>query len=57
MSRTAVKTVQGADTRLDVAYVVTQLSRFMENPGQQHWKAVICVSRYLKTLWDYLRRQ
>ena len=57
MSRTAVKGVQGADTRLDVAYVVTQLSRFMYNPGQQHWKAAIRVFRYLKILWDYLRRQ
>ncbi|RAW34840.1 hypothetical protein PC110_g8825 [Phytophthora cactorum] len=24
-------------TRLDIAYVVTQLSRFLENPGLQHW--------------------
>ncbi|OWY94167.1 polyprotein, partial [Phytophthora megakarya] len=31
-------------TRPDVAYIVTQLSRFLENPGQQHWKAAIRVS-------------
>ncbi|ETP08782.1 hypothetical protein F441_15296 [Phytophthora nicotianae CJ01A1] len=35
-------------TRPDVAYIVTQLSRFLENPGQQHWKAAIRVLRYLK---------
>ncbi|OWZ06259.1 polyprotein [Phytophthora megakarya] len=34
--------------RPDVAYIVTQLSRFLENPGQQHWKAAIGVLRYLK---------
>ncbi|GMF31993.1 unnamed protein product [Phytophthora fragariaefolia] len=36
-------------TRPDVAFVVTQLSRFLENPGLQHWKAAIRVLRYLKS--------
>ncbi|POM80562.1 Integrase catalytic core protein [Phytophthora palmivora] len=40
-------------TRPDVAYVVTQLSRFLENPGQQHWKAAIRVLRYLKTTREH----
>ncbi|CAH0473176.1 unnamed protein product [Peronospora belbahrii] len=40
-------------TRLDVAYVVTQLSRFLENPGQQHSKAVIRALSYLRTTKDY----
>ncbi|CAI5723456.1 unnamed protein product [Peronospora farinosa] len=40
-------------TRPDVAYIITQLSRFLENPGQQHWKASIRVLRYLKTTRDY----
>jgi hypothetical protein len=40
-------------TRPDVAYIVTQLSRFLENPGQQHWKAAIRVLRYLKTTKDF----
>uniref|UniRef100_A0AAV1UBQ4 Polyprotein n=1 Tax=Peronospora matthiolae TaxID=2874970 RepID=A0AAV1UBQ4_9STRA len=40
-------------TRPDVMYVITQLSRFLENPGQQHWKAAIRVLRYLKTTRDY----
>ncbi|KAE9296708.1 hypothetical protein PR003_g23685 [Phytophthora rubi] len=39
-------------TRPDVAYIVTQLSRFLENPGQQHWKAAIRVLRYLKSTKD-----
>jgi hypothetical protein len=40
-------------TRPDVAYIVTQLSRFLENPGQQHWKAAIRVLRYLKATKDF----
>ena len=36
-------------TRPDIAYVVTQLSRFLEKPGLQHWSAAIRVVRYLKT--------
>ncbi|KAE8880335.1 Retrovirus-related Pol polyprotein from transposon TNT 1-94 [Phytophthora fragariae] len=39
-------------TRPDMAYIVTQLSRFLENPGQQHWKAAIRVLRYLKSTKD-----
>ncbi|GMF61966.1 unnamed protein product [Phytophthora fragariaefolia] len=39
-------------TRPDVAYIVTQLSRFLENPGQQHWKAAIRVLRYMKSTKD-----
>ncbi|GMF44978.1 unnamed protein product [Phytophthora fragariaefolia] len=35
-------------TRPDVACVVTQLSRFLENPGQQNWRVAIRVLRYLK---------
>ncbi|KAI9905230.1 hypothetical protein PsorP6_013904 [Peronosclerospora sorghi] len=40
-------------TRPDFAYMVTQLSRFLENPGLLHWKAAICVLRYLKTTHEY----
>ena len=36
-------------TRPDVAYAVTHLSRFMENPGPRHWAAAIRILRYLKT--------
>lgn len=40
-------------TRPDIAYVVTQLSRFFENPGQQHWKAAIRVLLYLKMTREF----
>ena len=36
-----------------MAYVVTRLSWFLDNPGQQHWKAAIRVLRYLKTTRDF----
>ena len=36
-------------TRPDIAYVVTQLSQFLEKPGQQNLNAAIRVLRYLKT--------
>lgn len=38
-----------ACTRPDIAYVVTQLSLFLENSGLQHWSTVIRVVRFLKT--------
>ncbi|KAG2788014.1 hypothetical protein PC129_g20739 [Phytophthora cactorum] len=37
----------------DIAYVVTQLSRFLENPGLQHWKAAVRVLRYLKSTREH----
>ena len=52
MSKTAVKGVQGADTRLDMAYVVTQLSRFMENPGQQLPFVCLAISRHYGIIYD-----
>lgn len=36
-------------TRPDIAYMVNQLSRHLERPTQQHWKAAIRVLRYLKS--------
>ena len=35
-------------TRPDIAYIVGQLCRFMNNPGQEHWTAAKRVLRYLK---------
>lgn len=35
-------------TRPDIAYAVNQLSRFLSDPGQQHWLAGKRVLRYLK---------
>jgi hypothetical protein len=41
-------------TRPDLAYMVTTLFQFSENPGQIHWEAAKCVLWYLqgtKDLW------
>ena len=35
-------------TRPDIAYSVSQVCRFMQNPGKQHWEAVKQILRYLK---------
>ena len=39
-------------TRLDIAYAVSYLVRFMSNPGRAHWEAVKRVIRYLKGTKD-----
>ncbi|GMF57866.1 unnamed protein product [Phytophthora fragariaefolia] len=39
-------------TRPDVVFIVTQLSQFFEDPGQQHGKASVHVLRYLTTTKD-----
>ncbi|XP_047326581.1 secreted RxLR effector protein 161-like [Impatiens glandulifera] len=39
-------------TRLDIAYTVSCLSRFMANPGMPHWNALKWILRYLKTTVD-----
>jgi hypothetical protein len=36
-------------TRPDIAYITSQLCRFMRNPGHDHWTAAKRVLRYLKT--------
>jgi hypothetical protein len=35
-------------TRPDLAVAVSQASRFMENPGPQHWQAIKHIMRYLR---------
>ncbi|KAL0551898.1 hypothetical protein IC582_010990 [Cucumis melo] len=35
-------------TRPDIAHAVGVVSRFMSNPGKQHWEAVKCIMRYLR---------
>ena len=35
-------------TRLDIAFVVSNLSRFTSNPSVEHWKAIGRVLGYLK---------
>ena len=40
-------------TRPDIAFTVSCLSRFMSNPGADHWKAIVRVLRYLRYTRDY----
>ena len=40
-------------TRPDIAHVVGVLSRFMSNPGKEHWTIVKRVFRYLRGTSDY----
>uniref|UniRef100_A0A2N9ER08 Integrase catalytic domain-containing protein n=1 Tax=Fagus sylvatica TaxID=28930 RepID=A0A2N9ER08_FAGSY len=35
-------------TRLDLAHAVSTVSRYMANPGREHWNAVKWIFRYLK---------
>ena len=35
-------------TRLNLAYAVSTVSRFISNPGKQHWEAMKWVLRYLR---------
>ena len=35
-------------TRPDVAYAVSQVAKYMSNPGMEHWTAVKRIFRYLK---------
>ncbi len=34
-------------TRLDISHAVGVVSRYMSNPGKQHWEAVKWILRYL----------
>ena len=40
-------------TRPDIAHAVGVLSRFMSNPGKEHWTSVKRVFRYLRGTSDY----
>ena len=35
-------------TRLDIVYIIGVVSRFMTNPGKDHWAAVKWILSYLK---------
>ncbi|CAN1807780.1 Retrovirus-related Pol polyprotein from transposon TNT 1-94 [Linum perenne] len=39
-------------TRPDIAHAVGAISRFMSNPGKQHWQAVKWILRYLRGTTD-----
>mmetsp|Transcript_23983 Transcript_23983/g.35959 ORF Transcript_23983/g.35959 Transcript_23983/m.35959 type:complete len:97 (+) Transcript_23983:1659-1949(+) len=38
-------------TRPDLAYAVSKLSRYLNDPKISHWKAAKYVLRYLKATW------
>jgi hypothetical protein len=40
-------------TRLDIAYSVSKLSRFISNPSMNYWKAIKRVLKYLMYNLDY----
>ncbi len=40
-------------TRPDIAYAVSKVARFNQNPGKQHWIAVKRIIRYLAETKDY----
>ena len=40
-------------TRPDIAFAVSKLSRFVSNPGDDHWHALERVMRYLKGTASY----
>jgi hypothetical protein len=40
-------------TRPDISFVVCKLSRFVSNPGDDHWSALERVTRYLKGTMSY----
>ena len=39
-------------TRPDISYAVSQVAKYMSNPGMEHWKAVKRILRYLKGTMD-----
>ena len=41
-------------TRPDIAYIVGVLSRYLSNPGSDHWVAAKRVLRYLQRTKDYM---
>ena len=40
-------------TRPDISFAVCKLSRFVSNPGDDHWRALERVMRYLKGTMSY----
>jgi len=40
-------------TRPDIAFAVSTLSQFLDNPGRIHWEAVKRLFRYLAGIKDY----
>ncbi|KAH9686891.1 hypothetical protein KPL70_014557 [Citrus sinensis] len=43
-------------TRLDIAFIVGMLGKYLSNPGMDHWKAAKQVMRYLQRTKEYMLR-
>ena len=41
-------------TRLNIAYIIGMLGRYLSNPGMDHWKKAKRVMRYLQRTKDYM---
>ena len=39
-------------TRPDISHVVGTVSRYMHNPGKEHWQAVKWILRYIQKTLD-----
>ena len=39
--------------RSDIAFAISQVSRYMSNPRKEHWKALKWILRYLKGTQQY----
>jgi hypothetical protein len=39
--------------RLDISFIVSKLSRFVSNSGDDHWRALERVTHYLKGTMSY----
>ena len=41
-------------SRPDLAYAMSLVSRYMSNPGKEHWKSVQWIFRYLRGIVDFV---
>ncbi|RVW61719.1 Retrovirus-related Pol polyprotein from transposon TNT 1-94 [Vitis vinifera] len=48
------ETIYMVCTRPDIAYIVGMLSRYLSNPGMDHWRAAKRVMRYLQRTKEYM---
>ena len=42
------------DTRPDISYAVSQVAKFNDNTGEEHWSAVLRIFLYLHRTTDYV---
>ena len=41
-------------TRLDICFAVGMVSRYQSDPGEEHWRAVKHIFKYLRRTRDYM---